>query len=280
MITLCTVALNRLEGFLDILKQSILKYTTLINEVVIVRVDEPSCQKESVIGSIRFKEIGYQAPVFTKGNPTAIMCLEHALGLHRGIDEAANDLVMICDPDVFFVSAIDRLYLELVEKHDLDIIGISRPEGVAHANTFFPSVINSMFFKSSMPGENYLREHLTANRSMPEAILKEDVALPGKILIPSNVTKREDVWPNPTGHHETGCNLYLWAKENNWQWLSFQTPDCHLYSTAYYRGSVKVSKLSRQNLLYHAINSTRGTPEEIEQRLINHQEVWRQHQAE
>lgn len=274
MITLCTVALRRLDGFIDILKQSIFKHTTLIDEVVIVRVDEPDCQKEQVIRGVNFKEIGYHAGLQERGNPTAVMCLEHALGLHRGIDEAKNDLVMICDPDVFFLSPVDKLYLDLFLSNDLHIIGVSRPEGVAHANTFFPSVINSMFRKSSLPGEDYLREYLTANHSMPEAFLQEDVALPGKILIPSNVTKMTDVWPNPTGHHETGCNLYLWAKEKNWQWLAFQTTDCHTYSTAYCRGNKKAPKLAKQNLLYHAINSTRGTPQEIEQRLINHQALW------
>lgn len=180
MITLCTVALRRLDGFIDILKQSIFKHTTLIDEVVIVRVDEPDCQKEQVIRGVNFKEIGYHAGLQERGNPTAVMCLEHALGLHRGIDEAKNDLVMICDPDVFFLSPVDKLYLDLFLSNDLHIIGVSRPEGVAHANTFFPSVINSMFRKSSLPGEDYLREYLTANHSMPEAFLQEDVALPGK----------------------------------------------------------------------------------------------------
>jgi hypothetical protein len=292
MITLCVVSLDRLKRYLDILYNSIYEHTSLINEIVIVKVDEkPDFKQEWQTNGINFKLIGYQKNIFLpiqsnlydklleNENP-AMVCLEHALALHQAIDHATNDLVMLCDPDVFFLSEVDKIYLDLFEKHNLNIIGISHHSAVCRAESFFPTVINSMFRKSSLPGEDYLREFLTSKNSLAinateaDKAQQQDVPLPGKILIPSNVTGLVDVWPNPNGYHETGCNLLLWAKEQNWNWLSFQTMDCRLYTTGYCRGNIKTPKLKKQNLMYHAMNSTRGHPYEIKARLVKHKEAW------
>nr|NIQ14243.1 hypothetical protein [Candidatus Dadabacteria bacterium] len=51
---------------------------------------------------------------------------------------------------------------------------------------------------------------------------------------------------------DVGCNLYLWAEMKNMKWLSFQTLDCHNYTTTYYRTNVKPITIPRkQKILYH-----------------------------
>ena len=91
--------------------------------------------------------------------------------------------------------------------------------------------------------------------------------MPGKYLIPGPLCPEE--FPNPEGAFDVGCNLFLWAKAQNWRWLSFyrdggvfpKTNDEYgfkeliypmNYTTAEYRTNFGLEKdLGKQELLYH-----------------------------
>jgi len=262
MISVATVINKRLEEtYLPILLDSIIKGMPSVSEIVLAKYDaEPGFVHEEVVEGKKIVRFYSGQP---KGNLPTEICVSHALNLHAAIDRASNDLVMICDGDVFFYPGVAELYKGLMDQYAINYIGCSHPAAVTEAFTFFPNVLNVMFRKSEMPDQEFLKDHLWMSKTMGITWTESDHyfgierPLPGKYLLPSNVSNQSELFPNPTGHYETGCNVILWAKEKNWKWLSFQTPDVYNYSTQYQRSNFKLTgKIPRQKILYHATSGS------------------------
>lgn len=236
MITVCTVTLNRLEDFINIFYKSIVESTSNVNEVIVINVElDKSNNKEWTVDGINFRLIGGKHNIF-KNDTAASRCAQHAFGLHQGVEMATNDYVLISDPDIFFYTKIDEFYISLMNNHNLNFIGISRPEALSHSITYFPSIMNLFTKKQYLPSKEFLSDF--------------DLGL--KYFYPDCPDEYKHLFPNPGGHCETGCNLLIWAKEKNYNWLSFQTPDCHNYYTKYYRTNCKLNKkLPNTKILYH-----------------------------
>lgn len=247
MLSVVTVTLKRMKPFLDIFIESLLHRCKLVKEVIVVHVEEkPSfCEETGII-----KHIGGDQPYWAVDGPTAY-CAQHAHGLHVGFQKTTQEYVMISDPDIFFYMAVDEYYLSLIEQHNIHIVGISRPTATAHSIQFFPSIMNFMMKKRDFPSALFATQvsplSKMLNARVPEIpsyfhpinreLLTEEVK--GKFALPE-------------GHYETGCRMFLWAKENNLRWLSFQTLDCNTYQTCFYRNNFGLKeKLPRQRLLYH-----------------------------
>lgn len=262
MISIITVIIESLNKYLPYLEKSIRKHLTLVDEIIIPRVDiEPGYYRAWALGKINCIEFGAKTSPIMDHHSPALHCLHHALGLHSGIDRAKNDLVMLCDPDIFFQSDVDKFYVELMEKYNLNCIGLSHPASLTQAFTFFPNVLNCLMKKSEMPDESFLNDKLNLYNATPTdshqwALDKIDnIPLKGKFLIPSKMPETGHYFPNPEGYYETGCQLVIWAKEKNWKWLSFQTPDCSNYSSQYFRSNFKINdKMPRRKLLYHVMH--------------------------
>lgn len=252
MISLATVVNKQLEEtYLPILLESVINGLPTVSEILLSKYDcEPGFYQESVRNGVKIITFCSDAVSLGSVCPTAI-CVSHALNLHAAISRASNDLVMICDGDVFFYPGVSEFYKELMDQYGINIVGVSHPAAITQSMGFMPNVLNLMFRKSEMPNDSFLQEHMYLH-SIPFTPA-QDHAIPGKYLVPGNIVGKPEMYPNPTGHYETGCNLALWVKEKNLKWLAFQTPDVYNYSTQFYRSNFKFAgKLPRRKLIHHA----------------------------
>jgi len=264
MITLCTVVPDSplYNGFADIMIESMLRETKLITQVLMA-VPVPG-------GT--FNDIDKWTKSGVNFHKFHCYChspeFGHADGLHACIDQVTTSHLLFCDPDLFFCSAVDELYVNLMNKYDLQYVGCSHHSAVANAYSFFPYVMNALVKKESLPPADWLKGLLKyrSGRLMTEELHGQPpepenplwMEAPGKYLLPSPVPGHWQKLPNlkPNILFDTSVNLCMWGIENNWKWLSFQTPDTHLYTTKYQRGTVKLTeRLPVQKLIYHCVRT-------------------------
>ena len=191
MISIATVTNAHLEEFfVPTFLDSIINGLPSVSEVILAKYDcEPGYLKEEIRNSKRIVTFhsGEQA-----GDCPSSFCISHALNLHSAINRTTNDLVIICDGDIFFHPSVSELYKELFEKYNLNYIGCSHPAAATQAFTFFPNVLCAMFRKSDMPSEDFLKEHMVMSRAMgvnwvpdKNKFYGTERSLPGKYLLPS-----------------------------------------------------------------------------------------------
>lgn len=240
MISICSVILDLTKQYEEIFYESIIETTTLVSEVILIKNDAPSnFYEEWTKRGIKFKKYGNseQAARFTCGD-------QHGLGLNIAIEKSINEIVYLCDPDLFFMSAADEFFYNLKQTYSLNAVGCSHHSATELAGTFFPWHGNVMIDKNNLP--------------MDIDFLKEDLKIPGRYLMSEAGVSHKKIYPNPNGNFDTASGLWLWAHKNNWKWLSFQSTDAHCYTTKFYRGNgnVKINKLQIQKLIYHAVSGS------------------------
>ena len=237
MITLCTVTLDTLNQYEKVLIESILQHCTMINEVIFAdNSKNPDFYDEWEEGKIIFRRIGAQTTttVLAGGD-------QHALGLHTGIDAANNDLIYLCDPDIFFINNVDEFFYNLKNKYALDAIGCSHHSATELSSTFFPWHGAILMNRTKLP-------------TIPSWL---NPKYPGKWLMAGLGTDEKELYPNPSGTFDTASALWLWAHLQNWKWLSFQTQDAHLYTTKFFRSNIKISEhFPLKKLIYHAVSGS------------------------
>lgn len=253
MITICTTILDDCKDYIPIYLESLAKRTSLVNEVLLAKADSPpSLYDEWTVGNISFKKFGTREGI-TRGQQG----VEHGLGLHECISRSSNEYLLFHDPDVFYYCNVDKIFYDLMDKYKLNVIGVSHCSAAKFAYTFFPCLYNLLVRKSELPDKTWLH-----NEIREEGV---GAVRNGKYLIRTENSKYNHLFPKPDGDFDTGAFLYLWAKQQNWKWLSFQTIDVHTYSLKYNRGNVKNEKLGNTKLLYHATSSTAGNPLTLEE---------------
>jgi len=247
MITVCTVTLDAIKANFEVYFQSVTNRTKLVSEVLVAHVDKThDYYDECIINNIIVKQFGI------KGfNERLWQGIEHGLGLHACIDRSTNDWLLFHDPDVFFYEPVDEIFYNLSLQNSLDIVGVSHPCATLLAYSFFPYLSCSLVNKNKLPSSEWLKGKIF---SCDEPTIRMD----GKYLIRMNPIKETlNDFPNPKGDFDTGSYLCLWAKQNNWSWLSFQTMDIHNYYMSYNRGNkIKSLKLPKTKLLYHQTSCT------------------------
>lgn len=236
----------------------------LISEVLIAKTDSPPSLNETwTKNGIKFTKFGTFTGVRHQQS------LEHAINLHHCIDRSQNEYVMIGDVDTFWYSAIDELYINLINKYELNYIGLSHNSAVNHAMTFFPCVYATLMNKKDLPGEDWLKGQFKFYGMFRIKEMHEDetsyTSYDGKFLAPGLIRVCTELYPNKDGVFDTGCKVWAWAKLNNWKWLSFQTDDCHIYTTKYIRGNIKPGKLPFQKLAYHNVGGSNMRDDEFEE---------------
>lgn len=247
MISICTVILDDCASYLPIYKDSILKKTKLVSEVLMAKVDaSPEYNLTYFINGIKFIEFG------VAGKNRLAQGVEHGIGLHECIEKASNDYLLFHDPDVFYYTSVDEFFYNLMSHYHLDLVGISHCASLKFAYTYFPYLSNLLLKKSKLPPLSWLEG---------EIFDEEGVQRDGKYLIRMDSSKYKSLFPNPKGDFDTGSFLWLWAHQNNWKWLSFQTLDVHNYTPKYYRNNINLKeKLGTDKFLYHATSSTAQNP--------------------
>lgn len=281
MITLCSVVPDskQYNDYANVMIDSLLRRTKLISNVLLAvpltEVDDIKTIKKWTEREIEFHKFHC---------PSQNIWYGHAEGLHSCIDQVTTEYLMFCDPDLFFCSAVDELYLELLIKHNLNYIGCSHHSAVSNAYSFFPYVVNSLVKTSHLPPKTWLKgllkyrppgNCLRLNLENPDWDEPSYADAAGKYLLPSPIPGHWQKLPNlkPGILFDTSVNLCMWGIEHQWQWLSFQTIDTHNYSTKYCRGTVKVGKLPPQKLIHHCVRSLpEQLKEEYEKSLADHEE--------
>lgn len=246
MITLCTVILKSAEPFVEIYKDWVLNRTKLVKEVCFCKVDSPSSlYYEEEKNNIKFRTFGYDFSGITK---TIGPGHQHALGLHECIDRATQPYLLLSDPDVFFYTFVDELYFNMMKDFNLDVIGVSHHASTEIAQGYFPCCMNLLMKKISLPNSEWMKGKFTVD---------------GKYLIIDAVEGHTDMFPNKNKNYDTGVYLWLWAFEQNWRWLAFQTIDCHNYTTVYHKNNFNANlKFKKQKLIYHGVSGS-ITPGEV-----------------
>lgn len=275
-ISLCTVVIDGLHNYLDIMIMSALKKLTFLHEIIICNIQAEGPEKQEKIGNVLIRRIN--VPIFHKyatfsniSESYIINNFGHALGLHECIDRSQAKYILFCDPDVIFYTAVDELYIELISKHNLNYIGCAHESANKLVYDNFPYLANSLVRRTDLPGDYFLKNNLcfqdairiTNNVEIYEQFKKAT----GKYLIRGAIPEFVDKFEIPTERtkevdFDTGCNLYLWAKEKNWRWLSFLSYDCQNYKTSYYRSNFNLKdKFKIQKLIHHQFSRFRKSEE-------------------
>lgn len=268
MITICTVTTDTLQQYAAIMLDSIICRTQMVSEVKIAKPDSDENLDE------KWEKRGIKFHLF--GCPVKDSWYGHPLGLHACIEKATNEYLFFCDPDIFFYSPVEKIYLDLMNKYDINYIGVSHHASVIQAHTYFPVVVNSMIKKSDLPSADWMKGELKyRTRVLHSHELSDDddyELADGKYLIESPLPKHYHKFPNKDlkyapYYFDVGCNLWLWGQEKKWKWLAFQTTDCHNYSTIYNRGNLKIEKLPKTKLIYHVVGASNHTEKFIKEHL-------------
>lgn len=258
MITLVSVIISAIKDkYLKYLCDSISDNFKLVNEVLLPDADmNEGYVKEWSQNNIKFKIFGCKQHLFPVCSPVSI-CLDHSLNMHAGIDRAKNDYVYICDPDIFYYTALDEFYMTIKEKYNIHYIGASHHAAICYSFKFFPNVVNLLVHKKDLPRPDWLIDKLFLDMVLKEELKGQHVAIPGKFLVPQGLEGTQHLYPNPQGHFETGCNLVLWAQENNLNWLSFQTSNVNVYTSRFYKSNLKIREnLGNVKMFYHATHGS------------------------
>lgn len=259
MISICSVLLNSIKHYEAIFLESILRKTKLVSEVILAQNDQENGYEEWKERGITFKRIGSKDAAMKNFGKT--YGHEHGLGLNFAIKQATNEIVYLVDPDVYFYSAAEEFFYNLMQKHQLNAIGCSHHSATELSHTFFPWHGNIMLKKSELPDDEWLKDELIGmaednyagllRGSMNKSLLK------GKFMFPALGYNLREQYPKPDGNFDTGSGLWLYAHQRNWKWLSFQTNCVHVYTKLYYRGNFKLTeKFGRDKLIHHAVSGS------------------------
>lgn len=253
MITVVTSIHKTSAIFIDAYIKSILK-TQLVKECILVVTDRSLKQTIIQQSGITFKIVRLP-PDYPYREPGAVIgslaCQDHGYGLSYGASLATQEYIMFCDHDVYFYLPVDKIYLSLMEKHSLDVIGLSHFSPTSLFFHYFPTVINMLVRKDKLPDAAFFADMKKISSDIGDVL-----SPPGsKFELAVRNGPMRDLVPAPERIYDTGSLLYFWALKNNWRWLSFQTRDTLNYDLGYCRGNIAdVPRLKGMNFLYHESN--------------------------
>lgn len=268
-----------MNDYIHVFTDSICRRTTNVSEVIMVKVDSSheGIINERQLGNIKFRTIGYNLLDHLEGYKSpgwAYMVCGHAFGMHHAIENSTGEYIWFSDPDIFFLNKVDQIYLDLVSKHNLDVIGVSHFNAKEQSYGYFPCIINCMIKRSILPDSEWLKEQLWIRSGMqlienPQPLIHT----PGKYLVAFPIPEFQDQYPNTAGMFDTGCNLWIWNQQRKGRWLSFYLDEWHncfrynrgfnkmIYPMNYKIGRYKTNFGLEENvpsadLLYHRTRSS------------------------
>jgi hypothetical protein len=274
MISLITVSLPGMEPYVETLLNSVARRCNLISEVVVChtwkeqRLEPRTRSITRHDGStIIVKDVDLAAYEMWNGDRQ----YGHAEGLHRALEYVTQEYTLFSDPDLFFYTAADQIYLENMKRYDLNIVGVSHHWAHNHAAGWFPLVINCMVKTDTLPGPDWKAGRIKFGRGIFQEgyrnydCVEESLPVTNKWLIQGAIPECVHLFPHhhkgpgdvcPMGFwYDIGCNMYLWNLERDGKWLAFQTLDTQNYTTAVYRTNFKLrDKFKNIKLLFHLTN--------------------------
>lgn len=215
----CAVTRKNLKDYTKVLTDTLCRHTTLVREVILVQTDTKDGLVESWdCGKIRFSHYGCQPLPCPKAPAWEQMICGHARGLHKAIEYVQQEYVWLSDPDVFLLSAVDQTYLRLIQRYDLNLIGVSHFNPLSQAYQFCPCIINCMMRRDTLPTSDWLGGF----HAQSEMRLGAQPVFPvgHRWMIPGPLAEHK--FPKSDGLYDTGCNIWLWNEEKKGRWISFQ----------------------------------------------------------
>ncbi len=214
-----------MQDYIDVFLHSLFRSGSQVSEIIFVNVD--GCENsETTYNGVPCRTFGFPFANFEDQavREWILQICGHALGLHYAIDRANNPYVWLTDPDVFFFNMpVDRIYLDLMEHYDLNIVGVSHFNSSDQCYLDFPCVTNCMIKKDTLPSTDWLKGELHFRTTMKlEQFCNRKTIMPmdGKYLLPGPIDGLAETFPNPQGFFDVGCNLWFWNQ--NKRWLSFK----------------------------------------------------------
>ena len=208
MITACVVSIPSVEDMVEIMIRSLIDKSSLITKVLVFQHNNETTHSTQRDHIKTYKNIKIE--YFTGNNHP----YNHALGLHECIDRVKTDYLLLTDPDIVYqLDNFDKFYLDLYEKHNLNIIGIGHTAPRAQAFQYFPTVTSCLIKKDTLPDVSFLkgqikrRGYISTTQNLGHDNFEE---LDGKYLMQSPIPDLVDKFPNPQGLFDAGCNLWLW----------------------------------------------------------------------
>lgn len=257
MISLICVTTAASDFSSEILIDSVLKRTFLIDEIICVQTDKKTTERYAKNGVeiVKFgiankigHHNGHKHP-WPLNVPEMGAGLQHPFGLHCGLEIAKNEKVLFCDSDVFFYTNIEAICLKYLND-DFQFVGLAH-HNQQRADGNFPTVIGLMTEKKYLPDENYLKENRTIIETFFTPILddaRRDFIFPYREKFPYGNSYYD------VGHKkilDTGSMLYMWCQEKNMNWLSFLTRDCKHYNSKHIMASKPYERIEAKNLAFH-----------------------------
>ncbi len=260
MISLCTVIVGtnsqteNNEFFESIFLDSVVNKLNLVSEILICKIDaKKEFYEESIIENKKIIKFGYPNDFFYQDKNVdinKIRYLGHALGIKSAIDRSTNDLLFLCDPDIFFYTNVDKFYLDMMEKYNLNYIGASPHLALQYSTKYFPNILCMLTKKSGLPDNEFLKGKI---------VTQDSECLNGEYLLGTKINSVAKDFPDPEGLFDTGVYLWLWAQQQLQNWMSFTPLDIHKYTSKIYRTNLKIKdRLPDNNLFYHATGGSRS----------------------
>lgn len=258
MISICT-ACDNLEA--EKLFLASIPRLSHVSEVIICYQYPQHVREDEFVGDVRIKRVLYEELLWPSRFRLSGVTYNHALSLHTALDNASGEYVMFSDIDVIFKEDVTNLYLDALNQ-GADIAGVQH-YAKSECYEFFPCIINCMMRRDKLPGPDFLKGyiklrpyikakdmHLQWARKPPA---NGPTNIDGKWLLQSPIPEFYGSFPNPDGEFDAGCNLWLWAKQNGFKWVSFPTlqGDEHVYSTREYRSNFSYQANYNISFLYH-----------------------------
>lgn len=261
MISLCAVIIDGMEQYLQVFQDMLRRYGSNISEVLIAKTDErdASMERSWTEGQIKFTIFGSPLPEnwLKQNHVHANNWCGHAFGLHAAMERAKEDYIMLSDIDLFFCKDVGKLYVDLMEKHDLFVIGVSHFNRGNQCYLDFPCIINCLLKKKDLPDDKFLYNALWVRQGMRSHDNHPIWKCNGKWLIPGMAVPTEH-YPNPRGLFDAGCNLWVYTKVMNGRWLSFVELNGHHYRTNRVGCSFELKEdLGNDMLLFHRSRGAR-----------------------
>lgn len=244
MISAVTVAYTKFpDPHIENFTNSLNYMSKRVSELVVVyNKDEPFFKTEKV-GKINIKHISPEPKNIQHVDKktrriyqySKTIYQDHAFCLHKAIENAEEEYLLITDPDVvFYMHGFDEMYLNLYNAYDLNIIGISHYDNPVYGKDF-PTVINCLIKKDKLPDSNWMKGELKLKPYNGKNILKYSDDWPcmdGHYLLPGPIKSRWREFPNPHTWFQTGCNLYLWDKDCGRKTVTFKCDEAGMtYNT-------------------------------------------------
>lgn len=254
----CAVISKNLEDYLSIIADTLCKNTKLVKEVVFVQTD---LRRDRLLRSwskngIDFFLYGMKPldPPCPEPLKWEQMICGHACGLHQAIKRSKQPYVWMSDPDIFFFTSVDQIYVNLMEKYQLNLIGISHFNSEGQSYKDAPCVINCMMKRDNLPPADWLGGfHAQSGMRLTENP-KPVMSVKDCWLIPGPLDEYYDQFPNPGGIFDSGCNLWLWNEQNKGKWLSFFLEKKQISKTQSYHSSDYVKNNSGFKELVYPLN--------------------------